>query len=87
MNQKVEKQINEKLWQGVREPIATWAGARDGQRIQAPGLFAEFAESRSTWRVDEEDVYRVIRRMRLGQWAVERAVANPGGDAGNKGPP
>ena len=37
--------------------------------------------------VDEVDVYRIIRRVRLGQRAVVRVVVNPGGDAGDKAPP
>ena len=37
--------------------------------------------------VDEVDVYRIIRRVRLGQRAVVRVVVNPGGNAGDKVPP
>ena len=37
--------------------------------------------------VDEVDVYRNIRRVRLGQRAVVRVVINPGGNAGDKAPP
>jgi hypothetical protein len=37
--------------------------------------------------VDEEDVHRTIRRVRLGLRAVVRAATNLGGDAGDKTPP
>src|SRR5215210_6670339 len=37
--------------------------------------------------VDEVDVHRIIRRMRLGLRAVVRAATNTGGDAGDKTPP
>ncbi|HLL57719.1 MAG TPA: hypothetical protein VK359_07330 [Rubrobacteraceae bacterium] len=37
--------------------------------------------------VDEVDVHRVIRRVRLGLRAVVRAATNYGGDAGDKAPP
>ncbi len=37
--------------------------------------------------VDEEDVHRTIRRVRLGLRAVVRVATNLGGDAGDKTPP
>ena len=50
--------------------------AGEKRRIQAPGLSTVL----KPWGVDEVDVHRVIRRVRLGSRVVERAATKRGGD-------
>jgi hypothetical protein len=65
-------------------PISAVGSARpvEEKQHEAPELL-----DMKHWGVDEVDVYRIIRRVRLGKRAVVRVVVNPGGNAGDKAPP